>query len=243
MGIETARDYLAGCPHKTDCGNVICSPWGFVSTPELREESKFLIVGLNDNRSKEGDLPEELQRRDTYSDYFKNVIKKEIEEERPQHISNLIPPIARFLLGNDTKDSQEKALQRTELCNVISCCPRPTLDGVVAPASNPSNIMKKNCGSRLQNDEEGAGHELLHRLLRFKPTHVLVLGGDAKDLWKKADHPEKSLFATLNQISRPKVIFVNHPSQRSLTREKYMDQVYQEITKSDQTLQLPDGMG
>lgn len=238
MKTETANEYLSRCPHWKDCGEVIASPWGFVSKQALMiGPKKLLLVGLNDNRSKEGDLPPNLARRDDYSNYFKQLIKGEVNEGKPRYISNLMPPIARFLFGNDSQDSQRQALEIIEFCNVISCCPKPSLDGNVAPASKPSTKMVKNCGSRLKNKEDGVGHELLHRLSRLQPTHILVLGKDAKYLWEKASHPGSVLSETLSQNSRPIVIFVPHPSQRDrsrVSRDKYWDLVYTRLTEAPQ---------
>lgn len=231
METETAAEYLSRCPHREDCGKVICSPWGIVSSEESNVRGKkLLVVGLNANDSKDGESLREMDR-DNYSNGLKEMMQKDIMSGKLKCLSNLMEPIARFLLDDGSPESQNQALNLIEWCNMVSCCPAPDPDGKVAPASKPSNAMRNNCVKRLVEGKEGERHELLHRLSLFQPTHILVVRGDAKVLWERAARPGTVLSTILNQNPRPTVAFSWHPSQRRYPRRLYWDRVYEQLSK------------
>ncbi len=89
METETTAEYLSRCPYLKDCGRVVCSPWGIVSSVESNVRGKkLLVVGLNANDSEDGELLQEVDR-DNYSHQLKNMMRKEITSGKLKCLSNL----------------------------------------------------------------------------------------------------------------------------------------------------------
>ena len=218
--------YLSKCPHQLECDKVLASPYGLVTDePELNGK-RVLIVGLNANDS-QNYLP---KTREEYSKSLRESMQNEIRNENIKCLSKLIPPIALFLAGIDSTETRLLALKHLNWCNIISCCPEPTSVKGKSEASKPTKAMRKNCLRRII---DGDGHELLHRISSLRPTHILVVGGDARDLWERAEKKGAgaSLFDVLNHIQpRPIIRFAYHPSQRTISHEKYKEQVLSRLS-------------
>ena len=152
---ETARKYLARCPYpyRAECGDVDCFPWGIVSdTHADLDGRRLLVVGLNANEEDKATARQKETRRD-YSEYVKDQIRGQVSREKVKCLSKLIKPVARFFWGDGSRESQLKALDRINWCNLVSCCPKEGTS-----ASKPSRAMKTNCIKRLVDDQD---HELL----------------------------------------------------------------------------------
>jgi hypothetical protein len=226
---ENAKEYLSRCPHLKECGKVICSPWGFESNSEsnLTNKKRLLVVGLNANDSGDGDELWQNTTRGSYSNRLKELIRNEITAGKFKCLSTIMQPIARFLLGSGTPESQIQALNHTEWCNMVSCCPPPGPDGKAVSTSKPSITMVNNCVGRLIN---GEGHELLRRLTIYRPTHILVVHAKTKVLWERASMPGTALSMALDENHPPIVAFAWHPSQYKYTRQVYWDHVYEKLS-------------
>lgn len=219
-----ASEYRDTCPYCSNCDSNICSPWGFTHTESPDVNGKILmIVGLNAN---DFSLNKGNPSRDEYSNYLKGLIRDEIKRNKYKCLSNLMQPIARYLYGSGSTDSQLSALEHLNWCNLISCCPSQN-----RPQSKPTKEMIAYCKRRLKEDRN---HELINRISLINPTHILVVGNDAKGIWEKIDCPGTELNNALNNITpRPTICFSKHPSQRSITRLAYWDEVYLELSSNE----------
>ena len=219
-----ASEYKTKCPYRDDCDSHISSPWGFThaKSPDLNGKV-LLIVGLNANESSLnlGDLNSK-----EYSNYAKGLIRGEVKKVKYKCLSNLMQPIARFLNDNDSTEFQLSALEHLNWCNIISCCPPPN-----TRRSKPTRNMIACCKRRLKEDQS---HELINRISTIKPTHILVVGNDAKAIWQDVDCPDSELRNALNNITpRPAIVFSKHPSQTNITRLAYWDEVYSALSRRE----------
>ena len=237
MEEENAREYLSRCRHLKECGKVVCSPWGFVSSAKSKVSNKrLLVVGLNAHDSGDPDEVWQNTTRESYSKGLKDLMRAEITAGKSRCLSSIMQPIARFLLKSGTPESQIQALNLIEWCNIVSCCPTPAPDAKTVDALRPSNMMRNNCVERLKNGEE---HELLDRLRTYQPTHILVAGKDTKVLWERASTLGTALSMALNENPRPIVAFSWHPIQYRYARAVYWDHVYAQLSGASQTSITP----
>ncbi len=217
----TGADYLESCPYKEECGDCICSPWGIHNPSRVSDERRILLVGFNAHDG--GNPQHDVGTRGKYSEELKKMVRQEIEDNAMKSLSNLAPALAAFLSASPMAE----VVDRINFCNLVLCADKRN------PRSRPSETMAANCVKRLKSDGE---HELIQRIKECRPTHILVMGDDARGLWDSAvEQPSRLMDALATHSPGVRVAFCYHPSQGwqsrggGMSRDKYCELVAQEL--------------
>jgi hypothetical protein len=224
-------NYLNDCPFHRQCEPVLCVPWGMASNRPREPELRLLMVGLNANEQLQNNYP---HTAGAYSEYVKNMMRKEVAGQCLKCLSNFMPPLAHLLYTSEDVSCQRDAIEQLEWCNLISCCPNPLTRGESSPSGRPTPTMRKNCLRRLSDKaREFASnpHELVRRIAKVRPTHIVVLGCEAKNLWKRAVESPGPLRGVLDRLAgHYKEIFTVHPSCR-WPRDRYKRRVIEDFER------------